>query len=303
MTIKDKIIHAMQGMENQELSTQEIVEKVLHDFPEVNKKSIRQADYCYNYKNDDSKVEQFFLRIKRGVFEYVGENYDYDGPIEYANNKNRVQSSNSNIPDGITHEEILKAARAYDDKSVLHEFSHSTTYDVIINGLRYPPKAIIGIASSYHLDKLLTPHHFSGGLQTKCFRVLKENGFQIVLKNDDIVYPNEVSQTTVHTEGSVIEVIINRYERDTGARDKCIEHYGLQCKVCDFNFEDTYGDLGAGFIHVHHLVPISDIKEEYKIDPIKDLRPVCPNCHAMLHKRKKPYSIDELKAILNKVKK
>lgn len=217
---------------------------------------------------------------------------------------NNIKSRDSNIPDGITHEDILNAAKAYDDQTVPHEFSHSTTYDVIINGHRYPPKAIIGIASFYYLGKPLTPYHFSGGLQTKCFRVLKENGFPIVLKNDDIVYPDEVSQSTVHTEGSVIEVTINRYERDTDARDKCIEYYGLKCQVCDFDFEEVYGDLGAGFIHVHHLVQISSIKEKYIIDPIKDLRPVCPNCHAMLHKRKKkPYEIDELKEIISRQEK
>ena len=212
-----------------------------------------------------------------------------------------IQSRDSNIPDGITNEDIFSAAKAYDDKSIPHEFSHSTTYDVIINGHRYPPKAIIGIASSYHLGRPLTPHHFSGGLQTKCFRVLKDNRFRIVLKNDDIVYPDEVPQNTVRTEGSVIKVTVNRYERDDNARNECIEYYGLKCQVCEFDFEKTYGDLGAGFIHVHHTVPLSEIREQYIVDAIKDLKPVCPNCHAMLHKRKKnPYSIDELRTILKK---
>ena len=61
-----------------------------------------------------------------------------------------------------------------------------------------------------------------------------------------------------------------------------------------------YGELGQGFIHVHHIVPISKIGKEYKIDPINDLVPVCPNCHAMLHRGKdgKVYRIDELKEII-----
>lgn len=46
-------------------------------------------------------------------------------------------------------------------------------------------------------------------------------------------------------------------------------------------FTDMYGDIGKDFIHVHHLL----IGEEYVVDHIKDLRPVCPNCHAMLDKR------------------
>ena len=63
--------------------------------------------------------------------------------------------------------------------------------------------------------------------------------------------------------------------------------------------EKTYGEIGKKFIHIHHLVKISDIKEEYMIDPIEDLRPVCPNCHAMLHKKEPPFTIEELKGMLN----
>ena len=205
------------------------------------------------------------------------------------------------IPDGITQQNIEKAAESYDKETIAHSFGHSTTYDVIINGYRYPPKAIVGLAAYYQTGELLIPDDFGGGLNTKCFKVLEENGFKIVLKNNDIVYPDEVPKNTVRTEGKVIEVTINYYERDTKARDACIEHYGLLCQVCNFDFEEHYGDIGAGFIHVHHLIQLSEIKKEYIINPIRDLRPVCPNCHAMLHRRKKnPYSIDELKTILKK---
>ena len=71
------------------------------------------------------------------------------------------------------------------------------------------------------------------------------------------------------------------------------------------DFEETYGELGRGFIHVHHLVPISSIGKTYQIDPINDLAPVCPNCHAMLHRGQngREQSIEELKAkIANKKK-
>jgi 5-methylcytosine-specific restriction protein A len=68
--------------------------------------------------------------------------------------------------------------------------------------------------------------------------------------------------------------------------------------VCGLDFEERYGKLGKGFIHVHHIVEISKIGKKYKVDPKKDLRPVCPNCHAMLHRNFKVMSIDGLKAIL-----
>ncbi|MDB9470225.1 hypothetical protein PN480_18680 [Dolichospermum circinale CS-1225] len=45
-----------------------------------------------------------------------------------------------------------------------------------------------------------------------------------------------------------------------------------------------------------------DRDEEYEVDPIKDLRPVCPNCHAMIHRRLPPLSIDEIKSIISSEK-
>jgi len=304
MEIKDKIIIAMGDMKKAVFTTKEIEDSVIKDFPDTNRNSILPADYCYNHENRGSSIHKFFLQIDHGKYEFVGEEYIFTGDTHKTVNIPIIQSRDSNIPEGITKENIFTAAQAYDDNSIQHEFKHSTTYDVIINGHRYPPKAIIGIASSYHLGKPLTPHHFSGGIQTKCFRVLKENSFKIVLKNDDIIYPDEVPKNVIHVEGKVVEVTVNSYERDDKARDACIDHYGLKCQVCNFDFEKQYGELGAGFIHVHHLVQLSEIKEEYIIDPIKDLRPVCPNCHAMLHKRKKiPYSINELKEKIKKTMK
>jgi 5-methylcytosine-specific restriction protein A len=85
-------------------------------------------------------------------------------------------------------------------------------------------------------------------------------------------------------EGAVTTVLVNRYERSATARRKCIEHHGAICAVCSLDFKLTYGQIGEGFIHVHHIVPISSIGETYVLDPIEDLVPVCPNCHAMLHR-------------------
>ena len=70
------------------------------------------------------------------------------------------------------------------------------------------------------------------------------------------------------------------------------------------DFEEKYGVIGRGFIHVHHIVPISTIRESYQVDPVRDLVPVCPNCHAMLHRGHNgiTLTIDELKTILHKNK-
>ena len=110
----------------------------------------------------------------------------------------------------------------------------------------------------------------------------------------------EVDTSTTYAEGTTRQVTINVYERNVEARTICINYYGLNCFTCGFNFEKTYGEMGAGFIHAHHLKPLSTIGKGYRLNPIKDLRPVCPNCHAMLHQRKPAYSIDELKAVLRR---
>lgn len=111
----------------------------------------------------------------------------------------------------------------------------------------------------------------------------------------ETIFPDEITIPNVFHEGAVSQVLVNVYERDPDARKVCIEHYGLNCHVCDFNFEVVYGERGTGFIHVHHLRPVSG--GEYEVNPIDDLRPVCPNCHAMIH-RYELLSIEELKELI-----
>lgn len=99
-------------------------------------------------------------------------------------------------------------------------------------------------------------------------------------------------------EGAVKSIIVNQYERNPKARQACLDHYGYQCSVCEFNFEDVYGELGKQYIHVHHLKMMSEIKDEYEIDPIKDLIPVCPNCHGIIHRTRPHQTIEEMKNLL-----
>lgn len=117
-------------------------------------------------------------------------------------------------------------------------------------------------------------------------------------KPERTVYPDEVDSETEYSEGKTKKVLVNSYERNPIARKKCVEHFGLNCQVCNFNFEEKFGDLGKEFIHVHHKIDIATIGNEYSVNPLTDLIPVCPNCHSMLHKKKPAYSIEELKIIM-----
>ncbi|WP_083636767.1 HNH endonuclease [Leptolyngbya sp. 'hensonii'] len=116
----------------------------------------------------------------------------------------------------------------------------------------------------------------------------------VKLESEENLFPDEVDESEVFREGAILRVSVNAYERNFQARQKCIEHYGVSCFVCGFNFGEFFGELGEGFIHVHHLCPISEIAGEYEVDPVKDLRPVCPNCHAMIHRRSPSLSIEEI---------
>ena len=104
-------------------------------------------------------------------------------------------------------------------------------------------------------------------------------------------------------EGKVIKVCVNRYERNQSARITCIAHYGHKCQVCNFDFGKMYGEIADGFIHVHHKISLSGIGKEYKVDPIKDLIPVCANCHSVIHLSKIALTIEELKKLIKNASK
>lgn len=118
----------------------------------------------------------------------------------------------------------------------------------------------------------------------------------------EINYAEEIDVPKTYQEGAPKKITTTVYERNPLARAVCIKEYGAICVVCKFDFEHKYGELGKGFIHVHHLKPRAEVGKNDKLNPKRDLRPVCPNCHAMLHQRKPVYSIEELKEIIEKAK-
>lgn len=129
---------------------------------------------------------------------------------------------------------------------------------------------------------------------------LKRVGTDWYASDDAIsnLFPEQVDNPEQYIEGTSKMVSVNTYERNEEARMKCLEHYGYECAVCTFNFEKFYGPIGEKYIHVHHLVPLADIKTEYRVDPIKDLLPVCPNCHAIIHRTRPALTVQQLKNYL-----
>ena len=130
---------------------------------------------------------------------------------------------------------------------------------------------------------------------------LPDSAFPTKIRSLERATIGEVSDDEVYPEGAVQRISVNHFERDPKARAACIRHHGLRCAVCDFDFRKRYGEPGRGFIHVHHMRPLHRLRVSNPVDPRKDLVPVCPNCHAMLHRQDPPYDIEQLRAMLRTV--
>jgi len=104
-----------------------------------------------------------------------------------------------------------------------------------------------------------------------------------------------------YPEGSQMKSDATRYVRDPRNRSKCLKYHGYSCKACGLDFGEQYGPIGKGFIEVHHTIPVSQMGGSYIIDPVKDLVPLCSNCHSIAHRdrhQQKPRSVFEIKELL-----
>ncbi|MCZ2341892.1 MAG: HNH endonuclease [Bacteroidales bacterium] len=110
--------------------------------------------------------------------------------------------------------------------------------------------------------------------------------------------PDEVPVAGSLVEGAICRITVNAYERNLEARRRCLAVYGTDCSICGFSFGTVYGPEAKGYVHVHHIRPLSEVGGAYVVDPVEDLRPVCPNCHAVLHMGGRCRSIDEVRHLL-----
>jgi 5-methylcytosine-specific restriction protein A len=113
----------------------------------------------------------------------------------------------------------------------------------------------------------------------------------------------EKSNDKFYLDGAIKQRLVKVYERSPYARAECLKYYGPVCIVCGLDFSKKYGKIGENFIHIHHLNELHTIKKAHEINPLKDLVPICPNCHSMVHARKKPcFTIQEIKDKINQQK-
>lgn len=104
-----------------------------------------------------------------------------------------------------------------------------------------------------------------------------------------------------YADGKKTLSFVTRYERNPKNRENAIRAHGRSCMICGFNFEESYGDPGKGFIEVHHKKPVSKYEGELFIDPVQDLACLCSNCHRIIHRnRNKTLSVEELQEYYDK---
>ncbi len=102
-----------------------------------------------------------------------------------------------------------------------------------------------------------------------------------------------------HEEGAKYSQIVTKYERSRYNRAVCLKYYGFMCRGCGDKLEEKYGPIGGNVIHVHHITPLSKMGASYILNPIKDLLPLCPNCHNIVHRVDPPMEIKELNTLTN----
>ena len=89
-------------------------------------------------------------------------------------------------------------------------------------------------------------------------------------------------------EGNPVLALVKTRERSPVNRHLCIATHGCKCHVCGFDYEEQYGQIGAGYIEVHHLEPLGSLREGRIFNPRADLIPLCANCHRMIHRAGDP---------------
>lgn len=178
-------------------------------------------------------------------------------------------------------------------------FGKARQFFLVYEGEQYDSKAIFGAAYGYQFSRPLQSDEFSGGNDT-VRPILEKLNFTVIANSVDDTISLAEETTDKMWEGAKRTITVNSYERSNKARLACIEHHGSKCKVCSIYFGEVYGNEFHGFIHVHHLTPVSEVNSRYEVDPKKDLIPLCPNCHAVIHYGGKTRTVKEVQQKIRK---
>ena len=259
-------------------------------------------------------------------FKSDGEYYELlgflskDNPIATLHTSDNSQSgarSRQNIfrlQGGTTFDELPRVLReAYEQGNDPIRLSETAFIQNIIDNHSFSDKTVTGAndyLTHWHkttLDDVIATvptdylKDFFRGYQWDSQLIKKIRQHSVEEYNEDNTTISERSTAESYTEGKKKQYYTTRYERDSRNRKEAIRIHGTKCMICDFDYEIAYGELGKGYIEVHHIKPLASEDEEVTINPETDLICVCANCHRMLHRYKNYIvSVDELKQIVGK---
>jgi hypothetical protein len=174
---------------------------------------------------------------------------------------------------------------------------------LVWSALETSHQVLIQKAAATGRHSTTVPTHSPGGIQFLADwldRRVPQPSYLTSSSADVGALPQEVTRAEEYVEGAVLQVLVNRFERDPSARATCVARHGTRCAACGLSLADAYGPSAAGLIHVHHLLPLSEVGSRHKVDPVRDLRPICPNCHAVVHSTRPAFSVEEVAALVAK---
>lgn len=219
--------------------------------------------------------------------------------------KNKAFSKNR-LSDSPHYFGVAKIGQIYSDK----ESSKNDLFATIIDFTHFE-KAVLAKTNSVYLEKIpesRKPNYWRDGV-----RAIDEETYHLIISK---VSPNKVSeQKTAYisdkipenyqdslesfSEGKPSKRYVTTYERNPKYRQQAIAIHGNSCAACGFNFGKFYGEYAEGFIHVHHIVPVSEFEKPKEINPETDLVPLCANCHSVVHRKKdNTLSLTELRSLI-----
>jgi 5-methylcytosine-specific restriction protein A len=161
------------------------------------------------------------------------------------------------------------------------------------------------LGTSYKLDMLPDEARLRFDLQTiiRAYRALTYRGG---VDADMEGQTNVADDFALTRQMSITETRKYAYhrkvERNGTAARYAKKFHGNRCQACDLNFAERYGDIGEGFIEVHHLRPIASLEEGVAVryDVAEDFAVLCSNCHRMIHRYSDPSDLATFRTIIRK---
>lgn len=185
---------------------------------------------------------------------------------------------------------------------------HSSTKTENVDFICVPYSAISHLLIDEHLTGRNTPRErWTFIIKGNLFCVHSNTNFSIDISpylnrhNED----NDLFTTAIleAQEGKMKYTLHKSFERNASLVNNLKAHRKLvdpmlRCEICGFSFIEKYGDIGAGFIEAHHIIPLSTL-EDTTVTRENDLILVCSNCHRMLHREYSVLSPLELRDRIN----